>query len=227
MGAKLSTKEEEGPPPPAHVPATLGKSVVVISDTHGLHRGLDVPAADILIHAGDFTRFGEENDALDFNEWLGTLPHEHKIVVEGNHEYNAPWKDRAHRMLSHATFLRNEATVCDGVHIHGKGFFWNMKTPNPYDELVHSETDILVAHNPARGYVDGGKGCESSAQLVATLHPRLYVCGHIHVAKGEAQGTGRCANTRFVNGASVLGDHSAAKDAAAYKINGGPIVLHL
>ena len=58
-------------------------------------------------------------------------------------------------------------------------------------------------------------------------HPRLYVCGHIHVAKGEAQGTGRCATTRFINGASVLGDHSAAKGAAAYTINGGPILVHL
>ena len=34
---------------------------------------------------------------------------------------------------------------------------------------VDQETDILVAHNPARGYVDGGKGCESSAQLAATV----------------------------------------------------------
>ena len=29
--------------------------IVLISDTHGLHRQLDVPAGDLLIHAGDFT----------------------------------------------------------------------------------------------------------------------------------------------------------------------------
>ena len=33
--------------------------IVCISDTHNLHRGLDLPAGDILIHAGDFTKFGE------------------------------------------------------------------------------------------------------------------------------------------------------------------------
>ena len=34
--ACMCSEEEEGPP--AHVPATLGKSVVVISDTHGASR---------------------------------------------------------------------------------------------------------------------------------------------------------------------------------------------
>jgi hypothetical protein len=42
-------------------------------------------------HTGDFTRFGKEEDAIDFNQWLGTLPHTHKLVVNGNHEANAGW----------------------------------------------------------------------------------------------------------------------------------------
>jgi predicted phosphodiesterase len=29
--------------------------IVLISDTHGLHRQLEVPPGDLLIHAGDFT----------------------------------------------------------------------------------------------------------------------------------------------------------------------------
>lgn len=216
-------------PPPPHDPMMLGKTVVIISDTHGQHRKLSgkVPPGDILVHAGDFTRFGREEDAVDFNAWLGELPHRHKIIVEGNHEYNAPWKGKIASLLSNATFLRNEATICDGVRIHGKGFFWNMRTPNPYDELIHKETDVLIAHNPVRGYVDGGHGCESSLATLAMLHPRLYICGHVHTAKGEVQGKGACATTRFVNGASVLGDHNAKKDAAAYLINGGPIVVHI
>ena len=28
-----------------------------------------------------------QDDAEDFNAWLGELPHAHKVVVEGNHEY--------------------------------------------------------------------------------------------------------------------------------------------
>jgi hypothetical protein len=39
-------------------------------------------------HAGDFTMFSESMKAVaDFNDWLGELPHRHKIVVPGNHEY--------------------------------------------------------------------------------------------------------------------------------------------
>mmetsp|Transcript_113920 Transcript_113920/g.179327 ORF Transcript_113920/g.179327 Transcript_113920/m.179327 type:complete len:224 (+) Transcript_113920:39-710(+) len=214
--------------PPPHNPAKLGKSIVVISDTHGEHRKIPVPDADILIHAGDFTRFGSEQDAVDFNAWLATLPHRNKIIVEGNHENNAPWKARARDILSNGTFLRNEAVDVDGVRIFGKGFFWNMKSKNPYDDLIPSGTDIIIAHNPAKGYVDGGKGCQESAALCERLHPRLYICGHVHFAKGTQQGSGLCATTLFVNGASVLGDHNAKKeDSQAYEINGSPILLQI
>ena len=163
---------------------------------------------------------------MDFNEWLGELPHKTKIVIEGNHEHNAPWKNEAHELLSNGTFLRNEPyTTDDGVKIFGKGFFWCMKTPNPYDDLIPSDTDILVSHNPARGYVDGGHGCLTTREVVAMLHPRLYVCGHVHIARGLVQGTGKCASTLFVNGANVLGDHNLKE--ASYKISGGPTVVSI
>jgi hypothetical protein len=46
-------------------------TIVCISDTHELHRELDVPNGDILIHAGDFTMFSKSAAAiLDFNAWL-------------------------------------------------------------------------------------------------------------------------------------------------------------
>ena len=62
--------------------------IVCISDTHELHRELDVPPGDMLIHAGDFTVFSERPSIVrDFDEWLGELPHRHKIVVPGNHDF--------------------------------------------------------------------------------------------------------------------------------------------
>jgi len=43
---------------------------------------------DLLIHAGDFTMFSKSAAAiLDFNEWLGELPHRWKVCVPGNHEF--------------------------------------------------------------------------------------------------------------------------------------------
>ena len=62
--------------------------LVLLSDTHQLHREVEVPDGDIFIHAGDFTMFSESMEAVaDFNDWLGELPHRHKIVVPGNHEF--------------------------------------------------------------------------------------------------------------------------------------------
>lgn len=62
--------------------------IVAMSDTHSLtkHLRFDVPAGDIFIHAGDFSACGNLNEIVEFNEWLGSLPHEHKLVICGNHE---------------------------------------------------------------------------------------------------------------------------------------------
>ena len=59
---------------------------VCISDTHSLHKYLDLPAGDVLLHTGDFTMQGRENEIISFSKWLGKLPFKHKVVVSGNHE---------------------------------------------------------------------------------------------------------------------------------------------
>nr|CAD7594286.1 unnamed protein product [Timema genevievae] len=61
---------------------------VCMSDTHSLtpHIRFDIPYGDVFIHAGDFTRCGREEEVVDFNKWIGQLPHKHKLVIAGNHE---------------------------------------------------------------------------------------------------------------------------------------------
>jgi len=49
--------------------------IVAISDTHGLHGSLIIPDGDLLIHASDLTRHGTLDDVIEFNDFLGTLPH--------------------------------------------------------------------------------------------------------------------------------------------------------
>ena len=44
---------------------------VVISDTHNLHDGLEIPDGDVLIHCGDFTDMGKLHEIEAFNNWLG------------------------------------------------------------------------------------------------------------------------------------------------------------
>jgi hypothetical protein len=67
---------------------TATMRIVLISDTHSLHRQLDVPSGDLLIHAGGFTLSSKPPSVVSgFNAWLGALPQRHKVVVPGDHEF--------------------------------------------------------------------------------------------------------------------------------------------
>lgn len=62
--------------------------IVAMSDTHALtkHLKFEVPDGDVFIHAGDFSACGKLTEIQEFNDWLGELPHKHKLVICGNHE---------------------------------------------------------------------------------------------------------------------------------------------
>jgi predicted phosphohydrolase len=94
--------------------------LTIVSDTHELHRELKVPNGDILIHAADFTMFSKSLHAIeDFNAWLGDLPHRHKIVVPGNHEFFLEADPNRRSLLSNAVVLINEAIDIEGLRIWG------------------------------------------------------------------------------------------------------------
>ncbi|KAM8883308.1 metallophosphoesterase domain-containing protein 1 [Synchiropus splendidus] len=59
---------------------------VCISDTHSRTDAIQMPYGDVFIHAGDFTELGLPSEVKKFNDWLGTLPYDIKIVIAGNHE---------------------------------------------------------------------------------------------------------------------------------------------
>lgn len=95
---KISTK-----PPNPVIPENKVR-VVCMSDTHSLTGNIkfDIPDGDIFIHAGDFTRCGRLDEVIDFNNWIGDLPHKHKIVIAGNHElsfdqtFTHPFQSNSH-----------------------------------------------------------------------------------------------------------------------------------
>src|SRR5580765_1702919 len=99
--------------------------LVLISDTHEQHRKLDVPDGDILVHAGDFTMNGKLSAVKDFNDWLGELPHKHKVVIAGNHDLSFHFQPQvAHPMLTNATYLQDSSANIEGVTLH-----WSPWTP--------------------------------------------------------------------------------------------------
>ena len=192
----------------------LNIRIAMISDTHGAHQELKVPKADLLIHAGDFTRYGRSSDAESFNSWMGKQPHEFKLVVNGNHEHNAPWQKQVREVLSNCVFLKNESVTirvppnknrkkATSLKIHGTDFFWPMRSKNPHYDKIPDEIDILICHGPCKSFVDGGLGCTELRNVVARIKPRLVVSGHIHKAHGTVTEDG----VTYVNAANVREGH--------------------
>lgn len=49
-------------------------TILHLSDTHSLYRRLNrLPDAYILVHSGDFTMNGSEQEAIDFMNWFYAL----------------------------------------------------------------------------------------------------------------------------------------------------------
>lgn len=108
----------------------------------------------------------------------GRLTSNVHVVEKCTEETNATWNSRAREVLSNATLLRQSGfklTHCDRppVSFFGTDFFWPCHTGNPYFDQIPGETDVLIAHNPAKGCADGGKGCPALLDAVVKLQPEL------------------------------------------------------
>ena len=138
--------------PPERGP--LGVSITAISDTHGCDNEVEdlSPPADLLIHAGDFTKFGKEEDLHGVKEYLDRQRSRFQaiVIVNGNHECNAEWSDVAKITLeagnedcdaANIHFLKDElveVTVYKlgqrsptRVRIWGTQFYWPMRRARP------------------------------------------------------------------------------------------------
>ena len=196
-------------------PAVL--TLVLMADTHGYHRHLVVPPGDLLIHAGDLTQLGSLEELAEANRFLASLPHRHKIVIAGNHDFcfeRTPAEARA--TLTAATYLQDEAVVVEGLKLYGSPwqpwfYDWAFNLPRGPAlarkwALIPPDTDILVTHGPPYGIGDltaGGEraGCEDLLKRVRELRPKLHVFGHIH----EGAGVYRSGGTTFVNASTDEG----------------------
>ena len=191
-------------------------TVVVMSDTHGRHRQIEVPEGDLLIHCGDITGHGTAAEVTEFNEWLGSLPHAAKVIIAGNHDEAFEYEpERARALITNATYLEDSEVTLFGLRIYGSPWQpekqWHFHLPRGEAlrakwALIPAGIDILVTHSPPTdvGNLDldfSGRhsGCADLKAAVDRLQPRLHLFGHIH----EGYGILRGPNTIFAN-ASVL-----------------------
>ena len=190
--------------------------IVCIADTRGLHRQLEVPSGDMLIHAGDFTFYSKPPSIVsDFNAWLGSLPHRYKIIIPGNHEFILE-EPRNQGAITNAILLVDSGVEIEGLKIWGSpvtplyGGAFGKSRPEDRKKLwasIPEGLDILITHTPPFAILDHGgsaerrEGCPQLLEAVFRALPRVHVFGHIHAGYG----TLRTSDTLFVN-ASLMGE---------------------
>jgi predicted phosphodiesterase len=185
--------------------------IVAMGDTHGYHRHLAVPDGDLLVHAGDLTQRGTLAQLEDAAAWLRALPHAHKVVIAGNHDFGLQRDPARARALFHGlTYLEDEGVTLGGLRLWGSPwqpwfFDWafNLRRGAELDakwRQIPEGLDVLVTHGPPAGHGDrchDGRrvGCEDLLRHLGRARPRFHLFGHIHEDPGQWQvGDTRCMN---------------------------------
>lgn len=184
--------------------------ICFISDTHGLHSGLQIPDADILVHCGDFSSRGTYMDCLKFVSWFGALPHKHKILIAGNHDL---YLEEGHPagidmfisgLPADVHYLQDSGIELEGIKFWGspvqpRFFNWAFNRDRGEDikkhwDLIPNGTDILITHGPSYGRLDEAPrgwnqtekvGCQDLANAISRVKPKIHAFGHIHRSYGH------------------------------------------
>lgn len=205
--------------------------LVCISDLHGQIKNIDIPDGDVLIIAGDICKGSTIAELKSLNIYLGSLPHRHKILIAGNHDFGMEklGKWAVAKLFTHAHYLEDAGITIDGVHFWGSPwqpvfFDWAFNLPRgePLAEKwarIPDHTDVLITHGPPYTILDTTRqgqpvGCADLLAAVQRIKPRLHVFGHIHESYGQQEIDG----IRFVN-ASILD--------VGYKAVNLPVIIEL
>lgn len=189
---------------------------VAISDTHGMHRSLNLPEGDVLIHSGDFCDFGREAHVYDFLEWFGELDFNYKVFIAGNHDlFAADQSEKFRRLIpEEVIYLEDSGTTFEGINLWGSPYQpdlvgWAFGRPRGEALLEHwqqipKSTNILITHTPPLGILDQASsgrslGCEILAQRLELVKPDVHVFGHIHAGYGQVRHEG----TLYINASNI------------------------
>lgn len=171
--------------------------ILHLSDTHGQHKNLkSLPEADVIVHSGDFTFAGSEEEAYDFMNWFCNLPYKHKIFIAGNHDMCMYGADHIDGLSRNVHYLYNNSVFIDGIKFYGIPMFMEDCMDGNLDVFINNipdDTDVLITHMPPKGTCDlanYGKGPEhrgnaTLAELLKKLHPTCHLFGHEHDAYGK------------------------------------------
>lgn len=171
--------------------------IVAVADTHTFEADLgEIPDGDVFIHAGDMVRAGTLDEMAAIGEWVCSLPHRHKLIVAGNHDWCfARDREAAALLFPGCVYLEDSAVEIEGVRFWGSpwqpefhDWAFNLPRGRPLAEkwvLIPDDTDVLITHGPPAGYGDtvitaGRAGCADLLEAARRVKPRLHLYGHIH-----------------------------------------------
>jgi Icc-related predicted phosphoesterase len=170
--------------------------IVAVADTHLFHDELVVPNGDVFIHAGDMCRGGDLSELRTAARWIADLPHRHKVIVAGNHDWGfVHYPMEARGLFAGAHYLEDAEVTIDGVRFYGSPWQpafnnWAFNLPRGIAlaavwDRIPRDLDVLVTHGPPEGLGDRATskqraGCADLRARVAEVAPRLHLFGHIH-----------------------------------------------
>lgn len=207
--------------------------IVAISDTHGLHRQLELPEADMLIHCGDITMRGEWNIYNDFLNWIQDqkVKYKHIIVICGNHDH---FHQQFVSMLNSTgvIYLENWSKVIEGIKFYGcpnvsnlqRWAFDDSRDPTCW-ERIPDDVEVLVCHSPPLNILDevwhyGSKKLLDRVNILAEKQLKVMVFGHCHDDGGKqmiyTNKSGR--DVKFVNAASCDVNYKATNPPMLFEV---------
>lgn len=195
--------------------------ILHLSDTHSKHHKLrNLPPADIIIHSGDISFAGSENEVMDFIEWFCALPYKYKIFIAGNHD-DCLFGAKIDGLPENCFYLCNSGVTIEGVKFYGTPMFMEDAMSGDYDrniQKIPNNIDVLITHQPPKGILDSSAninyGDRKLLEIVLKTKPKYHLFGHIH----GAYAVEKSEHTTFVN-AAVLSEN--------YELMYEPILLEI
>lgn len=162
--------------------------ILHFSDTHGLHHQIkDMPAADVIVHSGDISHNGSEEEVLDFLNWFIELPYLHKIFVTGNHDICLWDAENIENLPNNVHFLQDRDVTIDGVRFFGLAY-------NHPENLITEDVDIVVTHEPPIMILDESAGTHwgnlNLRNRIFDIKPQYHLFGHAHNSYGTLKQEG-------------------------------------
>jgi Icc-related predicted phosphoesterase len=208
--------------------------ITFISDTHGLHDRLKLNAGTVLVHAGDITEYGTEEEGIEFLEWFSRQPFTYKIFIGGNHDLfleTLTFRKLKEIIPTNIIYLQNNETKIKGIKFWGSpvtpyflGMAFNAREGKEIKKVwnkIPADIDILITHGPPKGILDSGMGCEELLLQINRVRPKIHCFGHVHGQSGSELVNG----TRFINAAITNNPDQMMN--AGHRLVGIPLILNM